>query len=173
MTDLETFARSLQQQAGTIVARRQSDGVLYSVLVGCMKLCERCIDPAEEAELRRLCRSIPPLPGKKRTYVERGSDVYQLAARFVFQGESNSANTNRYAISLRMAAQMQIRSDALGEWLRENGGVNALYLRRPLDRVTVSTKCLRLTSAITVPKSGPFTITLRRTPENAYEVVES
>lgn len=169
---LADFARSLQSEAGRITTRRQSDSKLYTVLGGCMQLCERCGDPAEEAEMRRLVVALGPLPGKKRHYVERGSDVYQLVARFVFHGEAHSANTNRYAHTLRQAATLQIRGAALAQWLAENGGVNALYMRRPLDRDDVSTKCLRLTESIVVPKGTPFTLVLRRTPENAFEVVE-
>lgn len=165
-------ARSLQNEASHITARRQSDGRLYAVLGGCMQLCERCGDPSEEAAMRALVATLGPLPGKKRHYVERGSDVYQLVARFVFHGEAHSANTNRYAHSLRQAALLQIRGADLAGWLAENGGVNALYMRRPLERGDVSTKCLRLTDSIVVPKHGTFTLVLRRTAENAYDVVE-
>jgi hypothetical protein len=55
--------------------------------------------------------------------------------------------------------------------MKKNGGINALYLRRPLSRTTVLTKCLRLLEQIDVPKSGQFTLTLERMPENAYRVV--
>ncbi len=167
------FARALQTTAGDIVARRVSDSSLYAVLAGCMEICERCRDAAEEAELRRLCAALPPLPGRNRTYVERGSDIYQAVARFVFHGEKKSANMNRYAHSLRQAALLQIRSSDLAAWLATEGGINALYLRRPLTRTTVSTKCLRLSESITVPKDKPFTLTLRRSPENVYIVMET
>ena len=168
---LADFASRLRERAGRIVANRQSDATLYSVLVGCMELAERCSTPEDEQTLRKLAGELPLPASKKRHYIEKGSDIYQLVSRYIFHGDVSSANINRYAICLRQAAQRQINSAALGEWLANNGGVNALYLRRPLLRTTVLTKCLRLTSQIEAPKDKPFTLTLRRTPENEYEVL--
>jgi len=167
---LEEQARSIKSSASQIIAKRQSDTTLDTVLGGCMELCERCGDPGEEIKMRSLVLSLPR-EGRNRIYVQRGSDVYQLVARYVFYGEEHTGNINRYAHSLRQASLLQIRSADLPAWLRDNGGVNALYLRRPLERTDVTTKCLRLTASITVSKEGIFTLTLRRTPENTYEVL--
>lgn len=165
------FAMSLQERASVIAANRHSDAKLYAILADCMDLAVLCLDPEKEKELRSLAGALPPLPGKKRHYIEKGSDIYQLVARYVFHGEKVSANINRYAITLRAAKERQIQGNDLAEWLARNGGINALYLSRPLVRTTVRTKCLRLTTQIEVPKDKEFTITLRRTPENAFEVL--
>jgi phage-related protein len=51
------------------------------------------------------------------------------------------------------------------------GGVNRFFMTRPRAATTITTKCLRLTAQITHGKHERFTVTLRRTPENAYEVL--
>lgn len=168
---LEEQARNIKSSASQIIAKRQSDTTLYTVLGGCMELCERCGDPGEEAKMRVLANSLPPRPGRSKHFIERGSDVYQLVARYVFYGEEDRSNINRYAHSLRQAGLIQIRGADLPGWLKDNGGINALYMRRPLERNDVTTRCLRLTESITVPKDKSFTLTLRRTPENTFEVL--
>jgi hypothetical protein len=151
--------------------RKGSTPRLYSILADCLRACEECLSrPGAETELRELVKQ-QPREGNRR-YVERGSDVYVLVTRYVFVSEANRTNANRYAHTLREAAKRGLTSDVLADHLCEAGGINALYLARPLDRDTVETKALRLDRAITVHKDEPFTLRLRRLPDNTYEVLD-
>jgi hypothetical protein len=174
--DIATFAIQTRDRASNIVARqgqKKTSFELYAVLAPCLELCERCLrDPAEQAALDRLFADQPK--GKRnRHYVEKGSDIYLHVARFVFcDGERNRNNAWRYSVALREAAKSQIGSEDLAAWLKDNGGVNALYFKRPLDIVHVTTKALRLARPITYPRDRPFTLTLRWTRDNAFDVLK-
>lgn len=160
-----------QAAASLITSGRVSDLRLYSVLASALAACEQCIDPVEEALLRRSFKALPVTGTQNRQYVNKSSDVSSLVCRYIFIGDI-LANASRYAHALREAQKLQIRSDDLVEWLKDNGGVNALYLRRPVARKDVRTKCLRLTTQIVVPKGRAFILTLLRTEENSYEVLQ-
>jgi hypothetical protein len=155
------------------IGKRHSSFELYDLLQKCMALAIRCRDPREFEALENAIRE-QPSEGKGR-WVLRTSDEYLLVCRYVFprsgHGKGELSNASRYASCLRQAAQRQIRSSELAAWLRENGGINALFLRRPLKRRSVCTKVLHLTESIEVPKDREFTLTLRRTPENTFEVI--
>ena len=168
VTDLALKARG---QASEVVIRhkKRASFQLYSVLAPCLELCERCErDPAERAELERLFAA-QPREGNRR-YVERGSDIYVLVCRFVFAGTDRS-NAMRYSQALREAAKLQIRSGELEAWLGKNGGVNALYFRRPLTTRSVSTKTIRLARSITIPRDRGFTVTLLWSQDNTFRVL--
>lgn len=167
MATIVERAETLRTQADTI--KRYSDLTLYRILSGALELCEA--NPIEQDELRRAYAAKPRPDGENRTYVEKGSDIYQLACRYIFHGVEHHANVNRYAIALRRAAERQIRGQDLTEWLVRNGGINALYVTRPLGKTTVKTKCLHLDVPITVTKDQEFTLRLIRTPENKYRVL--
>jgi hypothetical protein len=167
-------AHSLRKiaEAGPI-GKRHSSFELYDLLGKCMKLAERCAATSEYEEMRGL---VTQQPGANRRYVERGSDRFILVCRFVFSNLRSAgterSNASRYAHTLRQAHQKGLRSDDLAEYLKDNGGVNALFLRRPLASLTVTTKCLVLTEAVRIPKDHTLNITLRRTPDNRYEVLD-
>lgn len=151
--------------------KRGANSQLYSALILAMEAAELCC--ANPAQMERLATAITELPrdGKNRSYVERGSSVYQLVCRYVFFGDENPANINRYAIALREAAARGVTSETLADRL-DNGGVNQFYLARPLDVKTIATKCIRLAEQITHHKSEPFTLTLKRNEDNSYTVLE-
>lgn len=144
---------------------------LYAVLAQVKEVCERAErDPAERAELDSLLRE-QPHDGNRR-YAEKGSDVHTLVCRYVFHGSPNRANLYRYAEALRQADLAQIGSDRLEQWLRTNGGVNGLYFRREVVKKPASLRVLRLLSPVTFPRDGSaFTLTLRWTDQNAFEVM--
>lgn len=172
MTSISELALQTRQSASEVVARHKKKASfrLYAVLAPCLELCERCgRDPAERAELESLFAR-QPKGERNRRYVEKGSDIYQLVCRFVFCG-TNLTNATRYAQALQQATDMQIRSPELEGWLRENGGVNALYFRRPLRYRSSTARTLRLASSITFPRDRDFTLTLRWTNDNAFKVV--
>lgn len=165
--DIAGLARRCRAEAAQISDRHKGGTLpaLYRVLAGCLELCERCADPAERDELERLVLD-QPHSGNRR-YVERGSDVYVLVCRYVFHADTR-ANASRYSHCLRQAGKLGIESRDLPGHLTEQGGLNALYMRRPVERTTTDTKTLRLTESITCPKTGRFTVTLERMPDNTY-----
>lgn len=143
---------------------------LYRALGYCLELCQLCsLFPEERKALDDLIEESKPK--NKRSYIERGSDIYIRVARFMFREEEHYANTSRYAHTLREAARRQISPEELPEFLATQGGVNVLYLSRPLDSTVVKTKCLRLAEQITVPKDREFTLRLIRQPDNSFAVV--
>lgn len=156
------------------IGKRHSSFELYDLLAGCMALAERCADAAVHEEMRGLVVEQHHRTGQNRRYVERGSDAYILVCRYVFSNLRSAgaerSNASRYAHALREAAKQGITSATLGAKLRE-GGINALFLSRPLAARTVTTRTLYLTEPITVDKAQPFTLTLRRTADNRYDVV--
>jgi hypothetical protein len=160
-------------EAGPI-GKRHSSFELYRLLGQCAVLADRCATGQENAELRSLVAQRSQRG--HRTWVERGSDEFTLVCRFVF-GDLRSkgaerSNASRYAHCLRQARRLGIKSPDLAHHLSEQGGVNALFLVRPLEATSVMTKCLNLTTSISVPKAEPITLTLQRTSDNRYEVLQ-
>ena len=157
------------------IGKRHSSFALYDLLGKCMALIERCQrEPKDRTDLDTLLRD-QPRPGNRR-YIEKGSDEYTLVCRYVFadgRGRAEHANSSRYALALRQAAERQIGSADIVDVLRNKGGINALFLRRPLDRPDVKTKCLHLARAIEAPKGQSFTLTLRRRLDNTYDVISN
>ena len=168
----EAFRVRAIAEAGPI-GKRHSSFELYGLLAECMKLTERCIaNPDDEKKIRGL---VVQRPRGNRTYVEKGSDAYILVCRFVFSNlrsaKTERSNASRYAMALREASKHGLTSKTLAAHLSKNGGVNALFLRRPLERGDVITKCLVLVDTIRVKKGCPFTIKLQRTDDNRYAVL--
>ncbi len=151
--------------------KRNSDFALYGVLAGILQLCE--MDASAHSELREECKNKQLVTDKNRTYFETKSDIFIVACRYVFNNEKKYANISRYATSLRIASEDKgVTSENLVTYLSKNGGINALYLSRPMIRTTVKTKCLRLANEITVDKNKEFTIRLIRLSDNTYKVLE-
>lgn len=170
---ISELARAARTFAGEVVVRHKKKASfrLYEVLASCMQICERSdLDPADRAELEQLV-SDQPKDGNRR-YVEKGSSIYLLVCRYVFAG-SNLTNCARYSQALNEAAKMQIGSETIAKWMRENGGVNALYFKRPLDQTTVSMKTLRLAQSVTVSRGQAFDLRLRWKNDNTFEVIST
>lgn len=168
----QAFELRASAEAGP-VGKRKSSFELYAILGQCMALAERCKTGDEFDEMRRLVAQQPT--ANSRRYVEKGSDHYTLVCRFVFANlkspGAEGSNASRYAHCMRQANKAGIKPEALADHLRTKGGINALFLRRPLEAATVTTKCLALATVITVIKGEPFTLRLRRLPDNTYEVL--
>lgn len=161
-------------EAGPI-GKRHTSFELYSLLGECMTLAERCRSSPEEAdEMRRLVANQPTT--RQRRYVEGGSDSFLLVSRYVFadlrSAAANRSNASRYAHAMRIAFDAGIRGAALAEHLRDNGGINSLFVKRPLLAVSVSTKTLHLTSSVTLPKQGAARLTLSRSIDGRFDVHE-
>lgn len=168
-------ARRLRRaaEAGPI-GQTKTAGELYGLLAACLGLVERCQrHPDAISELRGLVAQ-QPTAGNRR-YVEHGSDACLLVCRYVFgdlkSAAANRSNGSRYAHCLRQAQAAGLTSATLARHLREQGGINALYFKRPLKALTVATKTLRLDRSIDVPKAGTVTLTLRRMPDGCFEVI--
>lgn len=152
--------------------KRGANTTLYDALVVAMRACELCLSNIEQdIRLGEMIAALPRGDRKRRQYVERGSDIYQRVGRYVFFGDENNANINRYAITLRQAAKQGVTSKTLRERLAQ-GGVNQFYLKRPLVREVVSTRCIRLNKNITHRKDSMFELKLRRLEDNSYEIVD-
>jgi len=160
-------------EAGPI-GKRHSSFELYALLADCMALAERVGADTDEFAALRMEMTMQGGSAGPRRYVERDSDEYILVCRYVFSDRNagkERSNASRYAHALREAARQQISSRTLNEHLRSNGGVNALFLKRPLAARTSTTKTLYLSEAITVPKGCPFTVSLSRRLDGSFDVI--
>ena len=169
-------------EAGSIPLRR-TDAALYATLAECLGICEDVIRDGLEKDLRGAVRvSVdfrnPELKGRSnsnngrgRRYAETGSDAFILVCRYVLAGRDNRNSYYRYATTLREAAKRQIGSGSLVAWLTENGGVRALYLRRPGLEETMERRTLHLNSPVTFLKSAPFNLTLKYDGKGFFDVV--
>jgi hypothetical protein len=166
--DIVAEANELRTRAGNF--KKHSDIALYVFLARCLRICESEITEIEK--LRNEFKTFPPLPGRNRLFVEKQSDVFQFVIRYVFYGVENHANAHRYAKALREAFAMQIGSEELVGWLRNKGGVNALFTHNRVMPKIVITRCLRLTSPLTLEAREPFTVTLWRRTDGYYDVTE-
>lgn len=164
------------KRAGAVVVgrhKKHADIGLYQTLAACLEIAEVCLaDPAELAVLNGKIRDLART-SNRRLYVEKASDVYQRVCRYVFNGEEHTANTNRYAISLREAHTAGVRSKQLAQTLLNYGGINKFYLGRKSEIKSVTAKALRLDRPITHRKDEELALRLRRLPDNTYEVLEA
>ena len=154
------------------IPMRRTDAVLYALLGDCMAICEEVLRDGKEDELREAVEGGKRFtPGKGRRYVERGTDVYVMVGRYALQGHDSRNSYYRYAATMREAAKHQISAADLPAWLAANGGINALFKARDVKARTARTKTLHLNDAVTVPKDGAFTLTLRRDARGFFDVV--
>ncbi|MBA4282018.1 hypothetical protein [Ralstonia sp.] len=163
---------ALKSRAAFFISQRRKDVDLYQVLADCLAICERAELSGEVEALRGEHLAAERARGK-RAYFEQGADVFLIVGRAVFEPEVNRAASWRYTATLREAAKRQIRSVELVEWLREQGGINALFKARPVEARTARTKTLHLNAQVEVPKDGPFTLTLRRDARGFFDVLEA
>lgn len=161
----------LKRRASFFISQRRKDLDLYQLLADTLAICERA---SLEGEVNRLKAEF--LARRKdegrRVYFEGDPDVYLIVGRAVFEPEINRAASWRYTATLREASKLQLRSGDLVEYLRTNGGVNALFKARPVEARTSTTKVLNLTRPITVPKEQNFKVTLRRNSRGFFDVME-
>lgn len=168
LLDVQGAARQIVDRH-TNPGQKKASLALYGVLADCLALVEACDrDPLVEEEMRAMFAA-QPKEGNRR-YVEKGSDSYIYVCRFVFTS-TDRTNAMRYAAALREAHKLQVRSMDLVAWMKQNGGVNALYFRRPLEAREVRLKALRLSRQITVSRHAPFSLTLRWKDDNSFEVI--
>ncbi len=171
MTDIAELARQVRLEATDVLNRHQKLASLnlYRILARCMELAEACRASIDaQQELRRL---VSAEARGNRSYVEKDSDEFTLASRYVFSADSHS-NICRYAHAMREAKKLQLTHKTLFDYLKNKGGVNALYLLRPTTYQTATAKSLRLDRSITIPKSGSFCLKLERKSDGSFQVLD-
>jgi hypothetical protein len=170
---LVDLLNEVRQEALSVIIRHKKKASfrLYEVLARAMSIVERCDrNTGDRHELHSLIAQMP-LGSRNRQYVEKGSDDNTLVGRYVFQ-HSNYTNICRYAHAMREAAKAQISSDQLANYLRTNGGINTLYMKKPNDHFVMSKKNLYLTKSVTFNRNEPFTITLKWCDDNRFDVLD-
>ena len=170
LDDVHQRMQTLKAKAGFFVTQRRRDIDLYALLAETLAVCEIVQREKLEESLRRAVAARQS-DDKNRSYIEQGSDVFVVVGRFVFEPEINRAASWRYSATLREASKRGLRSTNLVEWLRANGGMNALFRARPVRARTARTKTLHLNTQVEVPKTGPFTLTLRRDQRGFFDVL--
>jgi hypothetical protein len=163
---------AVKRRAGFFMSQRRKDLDLYTLLSDTLTLCEQ-VEAGGHLEAMRRRVAAQPQAGRNRVYTEARSDVYVVVGRAVFEPELNRAASWRYSATLREAAKRQLRGAELGQWLRENGGINALFRARPVAARTARTKTLHLTTQVEVPRVGEVTLRLRRKSNGFFDVVSS
>lgn len=158
-----------KSRAGFFITQRRRDVDLYGLLAECLTACEE-IEAGGLIETVRQRVAEKPTNGRNRTYAEASSDVFVVVGRYVFEPEMNRVASWRYSATIREAAKAGIRGADLVGWLRENGGINALFKGRPVNARTARTKTLNLNQQIEVPKDAPFTLTLQRDHRGFFDV---
>jgi len=176
MSIRERIAAARDKAANGGLPVRRKDKALYNLLAECLGICEDVLRGDLLLELREAVRVSVDIrgagnAGKGRRYAENGSDAYILVARAVLEDVDNRNSVYRYAGTLREAANRQIKSSQLAQWLVENGGVRALYLARPVATCNALTKTLHLNSQIKYPKNKPFSMTLRYDGKGFFDVL--
>ena len=164
-------ANELRASANQL-GKRQSSFALYKVLQECMILAERiAAEPVERDALHT--EFIGQSTGGNRRFIEKSSDENMLVCRYVFHDEDDKGKRNaawRYGVSLKTAKDMGYTSNSIYEVLSTKGGINTFFQRRKQPNPLVRAKVLRLTKQIEIPSDKTFTLTLRRLPDNAFEV---
>lgn len=156
------------------IGKRQSSFELYGILSECYALALQSRRNETEGEALRLLVRNEKCDGKGR-WTLRASDEFILVCRYVFPrrgaGKGELSNASRYAAALREAFKRQMAPTDFATFLKDRGGINALYLSRPLERGDVQTKTLYLDRQITASKDAAFSLTLRRMSDNRFEVL--
>lgn len=184
MLDLSHVPLTVSAQAAQLrrvaeagpIGKRYSSFELYDLLAKCSALASRCAAGDANRELRALVAA-GHARGRNRVYAERGSDEFSLVCRYVF-GDLRSAsasaersNASRYAAALRQARRIGVTAEALAKYLKERGGVNSLFLARPVSARSVRTRLLYLTDSVEIPKTGRVKITIERAANGRFSVV--
>jgi hypothetical protein len=154
---------------------RRKDAALYALLAECLSICEWVQAEGLEGQLRQhlLARLREGNPTGRARYVEKASDVYTVVCRYALGDWDTRANYTRYAVAMREAAKRQVSSDRLADYLREAGGIMALFNGRPNPERWLTSRTLHLNQSVTVPKDGVFTLTLRRDAKGFFDIVRA
>ena len=152
---------------------RRKDRALYGVLAECLSVCEEVLRDGLGAELRDAITNETGVKyGTGSRRVKPTSDVYNLVCRYVFGDREDYSSLGKYAQTLRAAAQRQIGSSELEQWLCDNGGARALYLTIKVPRTDMTRVTLNLNTPVTFPKDEAFTLVLRYDGKGFFDVLQ-
>lgn len=172
ISDIQERISGVKAKAGFFLTKRRKDGELYSVLAEVLSICEDVERLGLVDQMREAVRN-QTTDGRNRVYTERGSDIYVVVGRAVFEPEVNRSASWRYSACLREAGKRKIKSQELVGWLADNGGINTLFKGRGVLSKSVTTKTLNLNQSIEVDKHKPFTITLKMDNRGFFDVIAS
>ena len=172
---VESYLSDLEVVAEKAIAfpKRRSDAELYGILAAMLHLCNRAdqegiLEELKSAALEKEKR----IEGKHRAYFESGADAPLIVGRLVFAGVKRRDSVWRYTSTLRRARELQIQPQELASWLNTNGGINALFKSRQVEKRTRHTKTLNLLDQVELPKEGLVQLTLRDNGAGFYHVVD-
>lgn len=152
---------------------RRKDRQLYGVLAECLAVCEEAIRDNQFAELKEnITKETGAKHGTGSTRVKPTSDIYNLVCRYVFGGRQDYSSLGKYAQTIREAANRQISSSKLEQWLCDNGGARALYLTIKTPNPGMTRVTLNLNEPITFPKDANFSIVLKYDGKGFFDVVQ-
>ena len=152
---------------------RRKDRMLYGILASCLGVCEEAIRDNLFGELKNAITAETGLKhgiGSKR--VKPTSDVYNLVCRHVFGSTADYSSMGKYAQTIREAANRQIFSSQLEDWLCKNGGARALYLTIQVVKTDMAKATLNLNQSVVFPKEGKFTMTLAYDGKGFFDVIQ-
>lgn len=151
---------------------RRKDRALYGVLAECLGLCEEVLFHGLQGELRAaLTKETGAQHGTGSRRVKQTSDVYNHVCRYVFGDREDYSSLGKYAQTLRAAAQRQIASSQLEQWLCDNGGARALYLTIKVPKTDMTRVTLNLNSPVTFTKDQQFTLVLKYDGKGFFDVI--
>lgn len=170
LEELEARMAHIKSRASFFMAKRRKDAELYEVLSETLAICEEVERRGIVEEVRKSVAE-QPKNGRNRVFAERGSDVYVIVGRAVFEPEINRGSSWRYSSAMREAAKRQIHSSQLVGWLIENGGINTLFKGRGTFARAVNTRTLHLNNSIEIDKHKPITITIKMDHRGFFDVL--
>lgn len=172
----EALKLRAEAEAGP-VGKRRSSFRLYKLLRQCYWLAQMCQLYPERVETIRALIGDRRTDGRNRTYVERGSTIFLLVARFVFHHDGASAdrsNASRYGKAMEEAWRIGVREPlAFEQALREKGGVRAFMASRPTAERAHSTKTLCLDRPIEVGPGEVVELCLQRRKDGQFQVLKA
>lgn len=152
---------------------RRSDKELYGLLAAALHMSNRAEREGLVPELKEEVVQRAKSRGAKRPHFQGDTDGPLVVCRLLFEGDKGREASWRYTATLRRATEKQIRPSDLVEWLTTNGGINALFKTRDVEKRTRMTKTLHLLDSVELPKTGEFTITLRDNGAGFYHVIST
>jgi hypothetical protein len=151
---------------------RRTDARLYDLISRVYGAALRIDRDNATASLRARVEGLksPKPDARRRAYVERQSDVFILASRYVLTGVDNRNSVYRYAAAMRGAADRQIPPDKLPGWLAENGGLREL-LKPVSDHGERSRRVLTLDRPVTFRPGDVIHLTLHAQGAGYFVVI--
>ena len=165
---------NLTERASFFRSERRKDIELYELLADYMRLVVRVRTEGKGDEIREaLLQKLRRQTNANRVYVEKGSDLYTMVGRLVFQapGDKPGGAPWRCAVAMREAEKRGITPDGFAEFCRTQGGIDILVQQRNNKATRIQVKVLHLTQPVTIEPHGVVHLTLRRDPRGYFDVM--